>query len=469
MVKSNSDFTLTATGDALITKPIDPFVGKPRFDSVVEILQDSDASIGHLEVTLPDEGTYATPPRAVPDRHQYLSARPGIVLGADSAVLDDLSRMGINMITGAGNHAFDYGHAGVEDTVAALRESNHVYAGIGTDLWEARSPSYRDTGNGRVALVNTTTSMAPGSEADEQSPLSPGRPGINPLHVRWIYKLTNEQISTLQEISESVGIEDIKETWLSRDYPSWEDEDYFFFMNLACKAVEDVAHTGIDYHLYEPDHQAVLEQVNIARDNANWVVMGLHTHQGPSGTRNVSGVPDFVRAFAHECIDEGADVVVGTGPRVLRPIEIYNGKPIFYSLGAFFYQTQPISRLPPECFRYYGVEDFASPHELWKTRYYDDDGTPIGYMGRSECWETIIPKCKFINGELKTIELYPVVLKHERHPDQQDSPAYADDCHGLPMIADGERGKAILERLASKSEEFGTVITFKNNIGMINL
>lgn len=40
-------------------------------------------------------------------------------------------------------------------------------------------------------------------------------------------------------------------------------------------------------------------------------------------------------AFARAAIDSGADVVVGHGPHVLRAIECYRGKPIFYSLGNF--------------------------------------------------------------------------------------------------------------------------------------
>lgn len=49
---------------------------------------------------------------------------------------------------------------------------------------------------------------------------------------------------------------------------------------------------------------------------------------------------------AHEFIDAGADVVIGMHPHVIEPIEIYNGKPIFYSLGNFIFdqaQTGPMT------------------------------------------------------------------------------------------------------------------------------
>jgi poly-gamma-glutamate capsule biosynthesis protein CapA/YwtB (metallophosphatase superfamily) len=39
--------------------------------------------------------------------------------------------------------------------------------------------------------------------------------------------------------------------------------------------------------------------------------------------------------FAHSMIDAGADLVLGHGPHVVRPLEIYNGRLIAYSLGNF--------------------------------------------------------------------------------------------------------------------------------------
>jgi hypothetical protein len=39
--------------------------------------------------------------------------------------------------------------------------------------------------------------------------------------------------------------------------------------------------------------------------------------------------------FAHAAIDAGADLVVGSGPHVLRAMELYRGRLIAYSLGNF--------------------------------------------------------------------------------------------------------------------------------------
>lgn len=41
--------------------------------------------------------------------------------------------------------------------------------------------------------------------------------------------------------------------------------------------------------------------------------------------------------FAQYLIDSGADMVVGTGPHVIQPAEIYKNRPIIYSLGNFYF------------------------------------------------------------------------------------------------------------------------------------
>jgi hypothetical protein len=42
-----------------------------------------------------------------------------------------------------------------------------------------------------------------------------------------------------------------------------------------------------------------------------------------------------VRHFTHECVDAGADLVIGSGPHVVRGMEMYRQKLIAYSLGNF--------------------------------------------------------------------------------------------------------------------------------------
>lgn len=50
-------------------------------------------------------------------------------------------------------------------------------------------------------------------------------------------------------------------------------------------------------------------------------------------------VLDYMTEIAHAAIDAGADVVVGHGPHYSLPVEVYNGRPIFYGVGSFSFHT----------------------------------------------------------------------------------------------------------------------------------
>lgn len=45
----------------------------------------------------------------------------------------------------------------------------------------------------------------------------------------------------------------------------------------------------------------------------------------------------YQRAFAYKLIDRGVDSIVGSHPHVVQGVELYQGKPIFYSLGNFIF------------------------------------------------------------------------------------------------------------------------------------
>jgi hypothetical protein len=51
-------------------------------------------------------------------------------------------------------------------------------------------------------------------------------------------------------------------------------------------------------------------------------------------------VLEYQEQIAHAAIDAGADVVIGHGPHQPLAIEVYRGRPIFYSLGGFAFKTR---------------------------------------------------------------------------------------------------------------------------------
>ncbi len=83
--------------------------------------------------------------------------------------------------------------------------------------------------------------------------------------------------------------------------------------------------------------------VHKATTVADLVVVAIHAGaEGSSATHVPKGTEYFLgenrgdsRAFAHAVVNAGADLVVGSGPHVLRGIEQYHGRLIAYSLGNF--------------------------------------------------------------------------------------------------------------------------------------
>ncbi len=80
------------------------------------------------------------------------------------------------------------------------------------------------------------------------------------------------------------------------------------------------------------DPLLIREDIARARDQADLVVLSFHW-----GIENNQDVHPGMQAFAREIIDAGADVILGHHPHVPRGIEVYQGKPIVYSMGNFIF------------------------------------------------------------------------------------------------------------------------------------
>ncbi|MEY9928965.1 poly-gamma-glutamate capsule biosynthesis protein CapA/YwtB (metallophosphatase superfamily) [Catenulispora sp. GP43] len=62
-------------------------------------------------------------------------------------------------------------------------------------------------------------------------------------------------------------------------------------------------------------------------------VLVLSCHWGVAG----DAVCDYQQAIGRAAVDAGADLVMGHGPHTLQGVELYRGRPIFYSLGNFVF------------------------------------------------------------------------------------------------------------------------------------
>ena len=71
-----------------------------------------------------------------------------------------------------------------------------------------------------------------------------------------------------------------------------------------------------------------------ARSRCDVLVVSFH------GGTELAEEPNVIqRGFAHLAINSGADLFLGHHPHVIQPIEVYQGKPILYSLGNFLFSS----------------------------------------------------------------------------------------------------------------------------------
>ncbi|HOQ07346.1 MAG TPA: CapA family protein [Clostridiales bacterium] len=79
-------------------------------------------------------------------------------------------------------------------------------------------------------------------------------------------------------------------------------------------------------------YELIKEDIEKNRDKVDLLVISLHW-----GIEDSFRVTDEQVEFAHRLIDDGADMILGHHPHQFQGIEIYNGKPILYSMGNFLF------------------------------------------------------------------------------------------------------------------------------------
>jgi len=99
--------------------------------------------------------------------------------------------------------------------------------------------------------------------------------------------------------------------------------------------------TGYTYpHRYDISRQTADIQT-LREQGCNLVIVSMHWGKEASLKTNKEQ-----RTLGPQLIDAGADIVFGHGPHVLQAIQIYKGKPIFYSLANFSFGANKAPKDP---------------------------------------------------------------------------------------------------------------------------
>lgn len=434
-MSSPASLRVALTGDSMITRG-GAAQGDKSVSGLVELLRGADVAFTNLEM-LPN------------DFRGYPAAESGGThLAAHSWIIDELSGMGLDLFAAASNHSLDFGIEGLLASIQVLEHKGIPFAGIGGTLAQARMPVYVDRGGGSVALISCVSTISSGQAAGEQRPDFQGRPGVNPLRFDAVYEVTKEQLEAIKGIASDLGLEQRREEFVKLGFRFDPDDPDVYPLadtNLRAAGLLDAKFRASEVPAVRTypearDLEGIAKWTREARSRADVVLVSLHSHeQGAS----IEQPAEFQRAFSHRMIEEGADVVVGHGPHLLRGLEVYRGKPIFYSLGNLFAQDDLIYKFPADSYQKFRVDQDATPGAVVRAVHRHE---PQGYATDERLWQTVVPICEFEAGGLERIEIRPVTLGLE-----QGAPR-----RGRPLLATGDDGRRILERFGVLSEALGT-------------
>ena len=300
----------------------------------------------------------------------------------------EVAATGLNLVSLANNHALDFGTPGLLDCMKALEQSGITFAGAGRTLAEARTPARRKIQGQKTRLALLSYMRYWTAKYRCKDPDGPCLSTINPAEIL---------------IARDGKVEEVEGPLVS-DVATMEDD------------------------------------IVLARRHNDVLIVSLHNHD--VSHHRVYGIQDTTppteEIMFRKAIDAGADMVIGSGPHVLRGIEVYKGKPIFYSLADFIYQYRTPDKIPVDLIHQRDTE-LARPTNV---SVWDRRDTP-------QTMEGVLVRMTLNAEKLKRIELIPVSIDDE-------GPLY-----GVPRFASAARGKEMIERVQRLSKPYGTAIVNK--------
>jgi poly-gamma-glutamate synthesis protein (capsule biosynthesis protein) len=357
---------------------------------------------------------------------------------SDSSAPWDIKNMGVRMVTVANNHSADYGADGLLETLRLLREAGIPYAGAGNNLREARAATLLTTPKGRVTVVATAGTFKMNFVAADGRGALAERPGISTIRTTTFQQVTAPEMRLLQQLN-------------AVRYPNASAGDSMPKQLMVLDQIYQLGDKpGLSYRANAFDMRDIMQAVHKARENSDFTIFTIHAHQSATGDDDPNPVPaDYLVQLFHNVVDAGADVVAGHGNHLLRGIEIYKGKPIFYGLASFVFAGQPAGLNAGGEPRLLSVPGPSGPPSAQSVR-------PAVTGGTLTMWESIFATTKWEGGKLKELRIYPIDLN-----------AAGSRPKGVPAFASGEVAKRILEEVRAASKPFGTNIQIEGEVGII--
>lgn len=440
-IKITGNFTFAAAGDLIDFHPIAKR-SDPDIQSILKIVQGADAAAANMEANIVDKRNYPGP----------WSNHTG-----DKDVAADIKAMGFDIVNRANNHSTDAGINTSFETARNLESQGIQYAGTGRNLDEARQARFVELPKGRIGLVGTYSSFARAGSipATYRYGDVSGLPGANVLHLTAYHVVPQAQLDELRKMRDETYTHRDEFTYPVPPIPADEPKDTLNFWGEEFKA--GTVPGGMSYRMDAQDEREIMRSIRNGKELSDFMIAIIHSHENTSllQTYSFSEYPaDFLVKFAHECIDNGADVFIGTGVHVLRSIEIYHGKPIFYGMAGFINELGT-GETSLRTYLSHGANPYTTEHTSAELDYDAQAGTwmrPVDY-------DSVLAEVKYDNGALTQVILHPIDQGYDRPQAQR----------GIPRAAHGAAAQRILQQLQKISKPFGTRIEIEGEVGVIRV
>jgi poly-gamma-glutamate capsule biosynthesis protein CapA/YwtB (metallophosphatase superfamily) len=208
---------------------------------------------------------------------------------SDPGNIPPLTSAGFDVVSLANNHTLDWGVENLLDSMERLKKAGLPYVGAGKNLNEARWPVILERKGTRLGFLAYSCVHPKGYEAEEN------KPGLAPVRIWTIYEQADYQPGTPPHIVTMPYKEDL------------------------AAMVEDIKNLRV--------------QVDVVIVSVHW---GLHIVPRI--------IPMYCADVGRAAVDAGADLILGTHPHILKGIEMYKDKAIFYSTGNFAAEIGPAQR-----------------------------------------------------------------------------------------------------------------------------
>jgi poly-gamma-glutamate capsule biosynthesis protein CapA/YwtB (metallophosphatase superfamily) len=431
---SGPSTTIAVTGDSIITMKLSVHKD-PQFTKMIDLIRGADAAFTNLEMLFHDYEPYPS------------TQSGGTYMRADPALAKELVWAGFDMVARANNHANDYGVEGQRLTTKYVAEAGLVQAGVGESLREAREARFLDTDKVRVALVATASTFPDPSRAGVSWGDTKARPGLNPLRFRMTTVLTRQAFDAMR--SGLIAAGQLGRGGRGSAQPA--SPESVSEMTAFGQRFVVGDKPGTRSEPLKEDVEGMAAVVRDASRQADYVMVSSHTHEGGADRFTP---PEFFVTFAHAMVDAGADIITVSGPHVLRGIEIYKGKPIFYSLANFIFENETLLRQPPENYEPLGLPLGTGVGEFNDRRSNNDT---TGFPADPYIWESVVAMPRFVGKQLAELKVYPISLGYKKPRPQR----------GWPMLANPELSRKIVDDLTRFSAPFGTKVEFRDGVGVV--